>query len=76
MVKSGMSFFSTGEIDIQAQPLTECSVRKNNIYCKELDALIMLSYNRYMRITSNGNIAFHSSQQEGQYAAANEEWGK
>ena len=45
----------------------------SHIYCKELDALIMLSYNRYMRITSNGNIAFPSSQQEGQNAAANDE---
>jgi len=74
MVKSGMTFFSAGMINVQAKPLTGCCVRKNNIYTKQLDVLIMFSFNRYIRITSNGKIHFHSSQEEGQDAAANEEW--
>lgn len=71
MVYSGMEAFSKGTFDNEQANCKDCKVRAGDKYkyTGNLDAIIRLSSNDYIRINNKGDISHHASQERAQASA-------
>ena len=71
MVYSGMDVFDKGTFDNEYGNCKDCKVRAGDEYkyTGNLDAIIMLSFNDYIRINNKGDVSHHGSQADAQSSA-------
>ena len=71
MAYSGMDVLDKGTFDNEYVNYKDCKVRTGDEYkyTGNLDAIIMLSYNDYIRINNKGDVSHHGSQAEAQASA-------
>ena len=71
MANSGMDVFDKGTFDNEYANCKDCKVRAGDKYkyTGNLDAIIMLSFNDYIRINNKGDVSHHGSQAKAQASA-------